>query len=98
MKVDLTSMTENLLSGNFKVPDYGQPSEPDYTSAEVKETDPVLIQDAQQALGFAKALVRVFRKIKGYEPSIFSGGWELSECLGDAADIVEKLEGLIEEE
>jgi hypothetical protein len=98
MKVDLTSMTENLLSGNFKVPDYGQPKEPDYTGMEVKEIDYVLLEDAKVSLIHAKALVKSLKKIYGYEPSIFSGGWELHQCLGNAADIVEKLESLLEDE
>jgi hypothetical protein len=98
MRIDLANMAERIMSGKFYVPDYGQPSEPDYTGAEVKETDPVLIQDAGAALILARGLVIALKKIYGYEPSIMSQGWELSGCLGDACDIVEKLESLLEEE
>ena len=80
-----------------KTPDYGQPAEPSYTGTGEKETDPVLIEDCRAALIHAKSLAKVLRKIKGYEPSIFGQGWELDGCLGNAADIVEKLEGLIEQ-
>jgi hypothetical protein len=86
------------VASSFKVPDYGQPSEPSYTGVRVKETDPILIEDAKSALVHAKALVKTLKKIYGYEPSIFNNDWELSECLGEAADIQEKLEGLIEDE
>jgi hypothetical protein len=86
------------VANNFKVPDYGQPKEPDYTGMGVKETDPILLEDAGAALILARTLVIALKKIYGYEPSIMGQGWELDGCLGKAMDIVEKLECLLEEE